>query len=277
MRFSLYTPVARFVSYALLCALALLIVLPVLWLAYSVFKTSTAIFQSPFSLPTSFDGSNLREAWQLAHFDVLYVNSLEITAVSVAGILVFEGAAAYAFARLQFPGKEILFAAFLVGQMVPAQMVLLPSFVEVSALGLTDTKLSLILQYLSWAPFAILFLRASFLGVPVEIEEAALIDGAGRIAILWHVMLPMTRAAFATVATVYSLWIWNDFLFPLAYIRSAANFTVPLGLGFFQQGYTTFWGDLVAAVCIAIWPPMLLYIALSRPIQASLASGGVKL
>jgi ABC-type glycerol-3-phosphate transport system permease component len=142
---------------------------------------------------------------------------------------------------------------------------------------LTDSKLSLILQYLSWAPFAILFLRASFLAVPIEIEEAALIDGAGRVAILWHIMLPMTRAAFATVATIYSLWIWNDFLFPLAYIRSAANFTVPLGLGFFQEGYTTYWGDLVAAISIAIWPPMLLYIALSRPIQASLASGAVKI
>src|SRR5689334_16586013 len=127
MKFSLYTPVARVVSYVLLSALALIIVLPVLWLAYSVFKTSTAIFQSPFSLPSSFDASNLREAWQLAHFDVLYANSLQITVVSVAGILVYEGAAAYAFARLQFPGKEILFALFLIGQMVPAQMVLLPS------------------------------------------------------------------------------------------------------------------------------------------------------
>ena len=75
---------------------------------------------------------------------------------------------------------------------------------------------------------------------------------AGRITILWYIMLPMTRAAFATIATIYSLWIWNDFLFPLAYIRSAANFTVPLGLGFFQEGYTTFWGDLVAAICIAV-------------------------
>jgi ABC-type glycerol-3-phosphate transport system permease component len=257
--------------------LACVVVLPVVWLAYSAFKTSTAIFQSPFGLPTSFNTANLQEAWQFAHFDVLYLNSLEITAVSVLGILIFEGAAAYAFARLHFPGKEILFVIFLVGQMVPAQMVLLPSFVEVSALGLTDTKLSLILQYLSWAPFAILFLRASFLAVPVEIEEAALMDGAGRVAILWRIMLPMTRAAFATVATIYALWIWNDFLFPLAYIRSAANFTVPLGLGFFQEGYTTYWGDLVAAICIAVWPPMLLYIALSRPIQASLASGAVKI
>jgi ABC-type glycerol-3-phosphate transport system permease component len=277
MRFTLYSPVARYLSYILLSVLAFIIILPIAWLTYSVFKTSTAIFQSPFSLPTSFNTTNFQEAWQLVHFDVLYLNSLEITAVSVLGILVFEGAAAYAFARLQFPGKEILFLIFLVGQMVPAQMVLLPSFVEVSALGLTDTKLSLILQYLSWAPFAILFLRASFLAVPIEVEEAALMDGAGRVTILWQIMLPMTRSAFATVATIYSLWIWNDFLFPLAYIRSAANFTVPLGLGFFQQGYTTYWGDLVAAICIAIWPPMLLYIALSRPIQASLASGAVKI
>jgi ABC-type glycerol-3-phosphate transport system permease component len=277
MKFALYTPLSRIVSYVLLCALALVVVLPVVWLAYSIFKTSTDIFQSPFSLPTSFNLSNLREAWQLAHFDVLYVNSLEITVVSVAGILILEGLAAYAFARLRFPGREILFVIFLVGQMVPAQMVLLPSFVEISALGLTDTKLSLILQYMSWAPFAILFLRASFLAVPVEIEEAALIDGAGRLIVLWKIMLPMTRSAFATIATIYSLWIWNDFLFPLAYIRSAANFTVPLGLGFFQEGYTTYWGDLVAAIGIAIWPPMLLYIALSRPIQASLASGAVKL
>jgi ABC-type glycerol-3-phosphate transport system permease component len=277
MKFALFSPFARIAGYLLLGLLTVIVIAPVIWLAYSVFKTSTQIFQSPFGLPTSLDFSNLSSAWQDAHFDVLYINSLEITLVSVLGILIFEGAAAYAFARLQFPGKNILFAVFLVGQMVPAQMVLLPSFVEISWLGLTDTKLSLILQYLSWAPFAILFLRASFLAVPVEIEEAALIDGAGRFDILWRIMLPMARSAFATVGTVYSLWIWNDFLFPLAYIRSAANFTVPLGLGFFQEGYTTFWGELVAAICIAVWPPMLVYILLSKPIQASLASGAVKI
>jgi ABC-type glycerol-3-phosphate transport system permease component len=277
MKFALFSPFARSVSYVLLGLLTVIVIAPVVWLAYSVFKTATEIFQSPFALPTSLDFSNLTAAWQDAHFDVLYINSLEITSISVIGILIFEGAAAYAFARLQFPGKNILFAVFLVGQMVPAQMVLLPSFVEVSWLGLTDTKLSLILQYLSWAPFAILFLRASFLAVPVEIEEAALIDGAGRLDILWRIMLPMSRSAFATVGTVYSLWIWNDFLFPLAYIRSATNFTVPLGLGFFQEGFTTYWGELVAAICIAVWPPMLLYVLLSKPIQASLASGAVKI
>jgi ABC-type glycerol-3-phosphate transport system permease component len=277
VKFTLYSRAARSISYLLLYALALAVIFPVLWLTYSVFKSSIDIFATPFSLPTSFNLGNLQDAWQLASFATLYVNSLEITSISVAGILLFEGAAAYAFARLNFPGKNILFVLFLVGQMVPAQMVLLPSFVEISAMGLTDTKLSLILQYFSWAPLAILFLRASFLAVPLEIEEAALIDGAGRVSILFRIMIPMTKAAFATIATIYTLFIWNDFLFPLAYIRSAANFTVPLGLAFFQSTYTTYWGDLVAAIAIAIWPPMLLYIVLSRPIQASLAAGGVKL
>jgi len=277
MRFALYTPWIRSASYLLLWALAAAVVMPVVWLTFSVFKDSQTIFLHPFALPVALDLSNIGQAWQLAHFDVLYENSFIITSVSVVGILVFEGAAAYAFARLRFPGKEIIFALFLIGQMVPSQMVLLPSFVEISALGLTDTKLSLIFQYLSWAPFAVLYLRASFLAVPVEIEEAALIDGAGRLTILWRIMLPMTKAAFATIATIYTLWIWNDFIFPLAYLRSAANFTIPLGLSQFQGLYTTYWGELIAAICIAIWPPMILYILLSRPIQASLASGGVKM
>src|SRR5271166_6313584 len=99
MKFALFSPFARIVSYLLLGLLTVIVIAPVIWLAYSVFKTSTQIFQSPFGLPTSLDFSNLRSAWQDAHFDVLYVNSLEITIVSVIGILIFEGAAAYAFAR----------------------------------------------------------------------------------------------------------------------------------------------------------------------------------
>ncbi len=276
MKFTLYGPIARFAAYLLLVGVALATILPVLWLTSSIFKQSSDIIAHPFALPTSLNLSNITQAWQSANFGVLYTNSLLITSVSVVGLLIFEGAAAYAFARLDFPGKNVIFVLFLVGQMVPAQLILLPSFVEISFLGLTDTKLSLILQYLSWAPFAVLFLRASFLAVPVELEEAAIIDGAGRLTLLIRLMLPLTKAAFATVATMYTLWIWNDFLFPLAYLRSAANYTVPLGLATFQGLFTTYWGELVGAIAIAIWPPMILYLILSRPIQESLATGGLK-
>lgn len=276
MKFSLFTPFARYLSYVVFIGTAFLMLAPLAWMSYSVFKPTEAIFRQPFALPTSLDPSNLVNAWQLAQFGSLYINSVFVTVVSVLGILIFEGAAAYAFARLRFPGKRILFVLFLVGQMVPAQMVMLPSFVQMSLLNLNDTLLSLIFQYWSWAPFAVLFLRASFLAVPRDIEDAARIDGAGRLTILWQVVLPMTRSAFSTVAVVYSLWIWNDFLFPLVYIRSSDNYTVPLGLAMFQGTYTTYWGELLGAICIAIWPPLIVYLLLSRPIQSSMATGSIK-
>ncbi|GCE29547.1 sugar ABC transporter permease [Dictyobacter alpinus] len=276
MKFSLYTPFARYLSYIILIVVAAFMLAPLIWMTYSVFKPTGDIFRQPFALPVSFDLSNIVDAWQFAQFGSSYINSVIVTTISVLGILVFEGAAAYAFARLNFPGKRILFIVFLVGQMVPAQMVVLPSFIQMSFLNLNDTLLSLIFQYWSWAPFAVLFLRASFLAVPKDIEDAARIDGAGRMTILWQVVLPMTRSAFATIAVVYSLWIWNDFLFPLVYLRSADNYTVPLGLAMFQGTYTTYWGELLGAICIAIWPPLIVYLLLSRPIQSSMATGSMK-
>jgi ABC-type glycerol-3-phosphate transport system permease component len=276
MKFARFSRPARIGSYTALIALALLVAAPILWLTMSVFKNQGDIVGNPFSLPKSFTLQNIKDAWQAGDFGRLYFNSVLITCLSVFCILILEGLAAYAFARMRFRGRNVLFIIFLAGQFVPAQVVVLPSFLEISWLHLSDTRLALILQYLSWAPFAVLFLRASFLAVPREIEEAALIDGASRLAVLWRVILPMTRSAFATVATIYSLWIWNDFLFPLVYLRSSSNFTVPLGLAQFQGMFTTFWGYLIGAIFIAVWPPLLVYLGLSRQIQARLAFGGLK-
>jgi multiple sugar transport system permease protein len=276
VKFARFRRPARIGSYAGLGALALLVASPLLWLTMSVFKDPADIVGRPFRPPTSVSTRNLTDAWTSADFGRLYLNSALVTCAAVIGILVLEGMAAYAFARMRFRGRGVLFVLFMAGQFVPAQVVVLPSFLEMSWLHLSDTRLSLVLQYLSWAPFAVLFLRASFLAVPREIEEAALLDGAGRLSILWRIMLPMTRSAFATVATIYALWIWNDFLFPLVYLRSTENFTVPLGLAHLQGLYTTFWGYLVGAIFIAVWPPLLVYLGLSRHIQARLAFGGLK-
>ena len=276
MKFARFSLPARLGSYTGLSALALVVAAPILWLTMSVFKNQADIVGDPFSLPKSFSLGNITAAWDIGDFARLYFNSVLITCLSVFGILVLEGLAAYAFARMRFRGRNVLFVIFLAGQFVPAQVVVLPSFLEMSWLHLSDTRLALILQYLSWAPFAVLFLTASFLAVPREVEEAALIDGASRLRVLFRIILPMTRSAFATVATIYSLWIWNDFLFPLVYLRSRSNFTVPLGLAEFQGMFTTFWGYLVGAIFIAIWPPLLVYLGLSGQIQSRLAFGGLK-
>ncbi len=276
MKFARYAPWTKVGSYVWLILLALVVIAPLAWLTMSVFKDSNAIVTTPFSLPTSFSWQNVVDAWNVGQFATLFKNSILITVVSVFGILVLEGLAAYAFSRLNFPGRNIWFVIFLAGQFVPAQIIALPSFLQINALGLGDTQLALILQYLSWAPFAVLFLRASMMAVPREIEEAAMIDGAGRLRILFQVILPMCRSAFATVGTIYSLWIYNDFLFPLIYVRSPENATVPLGLSQFQGLFTTFWGYLVGAIFIAVWPPLIVYGLLSRQISSRFIAGGVK-
>ncbi|MCU1527692.1 MAG: ABC-type transporter, integral rane subunit, partial [Frondihabitans sp.] len=275
-KFARFSLPSRVISYAWLGLLAIGILFPILWLTMSVFKTSTAIVGTPFSWPTTFNFDNIVNAWQSANFGQLYLNSAIVTLVSVTGILIIEGMAAYAFARLKFKGQVILFGIFVAGQLVPAQTIVLPSALQMSYFGLSDTLVSLILQYLSWAPFAILFLQAAFLAVPKELEEAARIDGAGLLTVMFRVVLPMTRSAFATVGVVYALWIWNDFLFPLVYLQSPANFTVPVGLASFQGNFTVYWGYLVGAIFVSVWPPLLVYGLLSRQIQDRMSFAGLK-
>jgi multiple sugar transport system permease protein len=276
MKFSRFTLPAKVISYAWLGLLAVGVLFPIAWLTASVFKNSADIIGDPMSLPKSLNFDNIVNAWTTGNFGQLYINSAIVTVVSVTGILVLEGMAAYAFARMKFRGASILFAIFVAGQLVPAQAIVLPSALEISALGMSDTLVSLILQYLSWAPFAVLFLRAAFMAVPRELEEAARIDGAGLFTILFRIILPMTRSAFATVGTIYALWIWNDFLFPLVYLHSPENFTVPLGLASFQGNFTVFWGYLVGAIFVSVWPPLRVYGLLSRQIQDRLSFAGSK-
>jgi len=276
VKFARFSLPARIISYIWLGGLAVCVLFPIAWLTLSVFKDSNAIVGDPFAFPTHFSLDNIVEAWQQGDFGRLYLNSALITIISVTGILIIEGAAAYAFARMKFTGMAILFAIFVAGQLVPSQVIVLPSALQVSALGLSDTLLALILQYLSWAPFAILFLRAAFLAVPRELEEAARIDGAGVFTILTRIVLPMTRSAFATVGTIYALWIWNDFLFPLVYLQSSENFTIPLGLAQFQGSFTTYWGYLVGAIFVSVWPPLLVYGLLNRQLQDRLSFAGSK-
>jgi ABC-type glycerol-3-phosphate transport system permease component len=277
MRFKEFAAPVRLAYWLVFSLFTLLAVGLAFWVAMSAFKSTTAIFRKPFALPSSLGLSNFQQAWVNGNFGEAYFNSFIITGASVIGILVFEGLAGYAFARVRFRGRSALFWIFLIGQTVPAQMVVLPSFLEVAQLHLADSQLGLILQYWSWAPFAALFFRASFLAIPREVEEAARIDGASRWRVIRSVVAPMARNAFASVAVIYALWIWNDFLFPIAYLRSPDKFTVPLALATFEGTYTTYWGQLIAALIITTVPPLLFFLAVRRQLEGGFAGGAVKM
>ena len=275
LRFSEFSRPVKILYYVTFWAFGALVVGMTVWVVMSSLKSSAAIFDHPFRVPNTPAWANFTEAWKVGDFGALYLNSIGITVASVVGLMVFEGLAGYAFARFDFRFKNTLFWVFIVGQLVPAQMVVLPSFLEIAHFGLANTRLGLVLQYWSWAPFAVLFFRASFLAIPREIEEAAVLDGAGRLVQFVRIVIPMSKGALGAVGAIYGMWIWENLLFPISYLRSPGLFTVPLGLAAFEGAYTTYWGPLIAAVIIVTVPPLLLFLALRKTMESGFAEGAL--
>lgn len=277
MNFKEFSLPVKILIYCVLCVILLTVVLPIFWMTYTAFKTPEEIFESPFSLPRSLYLENFKEAWKLANFTLLYRNSLIITIVSVSGLMLFCSAAGYAFARFRFRGSHILFLYFLAGMMIPPQVIMIPGFKVMSMLRLRNTLFSVIFTYLAWVPFAIFFFRAYFLGIPKELADAARIDGASELGIFWRIMLPLATPALVTVGIFYFVWIFNDFLWPLIYLQEARVRTVTLGMMNFQGRYTSLWNLQMAALSIATWPPIIVYLLLRKRIQKGLTEGALKM
>jgi multiple sugar transport system permease protein len=185
----------------------------------------------------------------------------------------------YAFARLRFPGRNALFTVLISALMVPGIFTLLPNFVLVRDLGLLDNVLGMVAPSLLMTPFALFFLRQFFLNLPVEIEEAALLDGAGRARIFWRVALPMSRGPLITMGLITVVWAWKDYLWPLLIGRDESVRTVTVALGvFLQQSPNTQpdWSGLMAGSTLSVIPVLLLLVLLGRKIVASIAFTGIK-
>ena len=266
----------RIAAYALLLVLALSIVLPFLWMVATALKTTAEISQSPFSLPASPNFGAFAEAWEQGGFTRLYMNSLGITAVSVTGLIAFCAAAGYSLAHFEFRARQALFLYFLAGMMIPPQVILVPSFKIMATLGLVNTYWSVILTYFAWVPFAIFFFRAYFSGIPHELAEAARMDGVSEWNIFLHIMLPLARPAMATVAIVYFIWIFNDFMWPLIYLNDQSLRTVTLGMMAFQGSHAALMNLKVAALLLATAPPLIIFLLFRRQIQNGLIEGALK-
>jgi ABC-type glycerol-3-phosphate transport system permease component len=276
MSFGAYPLWARIAAYALLLALFASVVFPFLWMGMTALKSLEEYARNPFGLPETVVWTNIAEAWATGGFLRLYANSLFITTVSVAGLVLSCGAAGYAFAHFRFRGSNLLFLYFLAGMMIPPQVILLPAFRLMSSLGLVNTYFAVILTYLAWVPFAIFFFRAYFAGIPKDLVEAARIDGASELAIFFRVMLPLARPAVMTVAIIYFVWIFNDFMWPLVYLNNAELRTVTLGMMNFQGQYSGATTLKTAALALATLPPILVFLVFRKQIQGGLVDGALK-
>lgn len=206
-------------------------------------------------------------------------NSVVTSTVITVGQTLFSAMAAYAFARLRWRGREFVFFLFLGCLMIPPIFTALPNFVLMKNLGLLDTYTALVLPFVFMSPFAIFFLRQFFLGIPREMEEAAMIDGAGHIRRFFRVVLPMSAAPMATLALLVYINAWNEYFWPLLVGESDNIRVLPVALGIFRSqtpGGSPDWAGLMAATLLAALPVIALFLTFGRRIVNSIQFSGIK-
>jgi multiple sugar transport system permease protein len=256
--------------------LAIIMLVPMLWMVITSFETlnETRHFP-PILVPNGIRWQNYTTVLQQAPFARWFLNTLIVTVVVVAGNLLFCSLAGYAFARIKFFGRDVVFILVLATLMIPFQVIMIPTFLIVRQLGLIDTLGALIVPNLAGA-FGIFLLRQFFRSLPIELEEAARIDGATRLGVLFKIVLPLSGPVLATVAVITFLWTWNDFLWPLVTIYSPNNMTLQLGLTTFQGAHQTNTHLLMAANVMSVLPVLFLFVIAQRFFIRGIATSGLK-
>jgi raffinose/stachyose/melibiose transport system permease protein len=257
----------------------LLVVLPLLWLLLGSFKTQDEwLNESPWSLPAGLEWSNYSEAWTTGNLDTYVRNSIVAVGPSLLLIVLLGVAAGFALEVLVWKGRNAVLLVFLLGIMVPGQMILLPLFTAYFQTGLTGSLWPLIITYTATGlPLTVFMMATYFRAVPREIFEAAALDGAGMIRAFFHIGFPMVRNAVLTVALVQFFFIWNDLLIALTFTTSSDLRTIQVGLLNFSGEFGQVqYGPLFAAICINVFGTLVLYLFFNQKVMKGLAGGAVK-
>jgi multiple sugar transport system permease protein len=258
-----------------LLPLAFAMLLPLLWMLVTSLSTLAETRRFPPGLPSSLHWHNYATAWVQSPFARWLLNSGVVAVTCVVSNVVLCSLAGYAFARIPFAGSKLLFLGILATLMVPFQVVMIPTLLIVKHLGLVDSLPALIAPNLVTA-FGIYLLRQFFLSLPAELEEAAIVDGAGRLRILTTILLPLMGPPLSTLAVLTFLQVWNDFLWPLVVTSSPETMTVQLGLATFQSAHFTNWPVLMAGTLMSQLPVLVLFLLGQRYFVRSIATSGLK-
>ncbi|MEU9480004.1 carbohydrate ABC transporter permease [Streptomyces sp. NPDC048191] len=259
---------------ALAVVLSLVSVFPVLWMVMSSFKTRATVTDGSL-IPKDFTFDNFVYVFTEVPFARYLWNSFFISAVITVAALFFHSMAAYALARLRFPGREKLFGAIFATLLVTAPVVLIPLFLVARELGLLNSYAGLIVPAVFNA-FGIFLLRQFYLGMPRELEEAAIVDGCGHWRVYWNIVLPMSRPILSALAIFFFLANWNAFVWPLVATNDQSLTVVQLGIASFQNQYTSNWNYILAAATVAALPMLVLFFVFQRQIVESVKTSGLK-
>lgn len=268
--------ILRKLSYIVLSLGALTMIIPFIWMI----STSLKSLGEVFIFPPKFWGEeiiweNYLKVSERFPFAQFFINSLKVSFFVVLGQLLTSAMAGFAFARLKFKGRDILFALYLATLIVPYQVTLVPTFVIMRYFGWIDTHYSLIIPSLVSA-FGTFLMRQFFLTIPVDLEDAARIDGCTPFGIFWRIFLPLSKPALATLGIFTFMGIWNDFIRPLVFINSIPKMTVPLGLAAMQGMYSTDWPVLMAGTVISIIPVLIAFLFAQEYFVKGVTLSGLK-
>lgn len=259
--------------FLILCAV---ILLPMMWLIINSFKTNKELFANSLALPQEWLFSNYVKAWNLGLFDY-FKNSVMVSAISIIAILVLSSFLTYGLTRFRMKGAGFVMFIVLGGMALSEQVALVPLYKMLQQMGLYDTYLAVILPYVAFRiPFTVLLMRAYFLSIPKELEEAAVMDGYNSFQIFMKIIVPISKPVFASCAIVNLNFVWNEFLFANVFLERKEIMTIPIGLmtfkGDLKQDYTV----MLAGIAIASLPMILTFLCMQKQFVRGLTAGAVK-
>jgi ABC-type glycerol-3-phosphate transport system permease component len=263
-------------TYAMLLAGAVLMVAPFVWMVSTAFKPPADQFSRNL-IPTAPTLDNFQKLWETLPFTTLILNSLKVAVLTTIGQLITCAMAAFVFAVVQFRFRGVLFMALLLTLMIPFQVTIIPNFILFRALGLYGTQAPLWLPAFWGGAFGTFLLRQYFQTIPIDLAEAARVDGASLLHIFWRIYLPLARPALAALAIFVFLQSWNNLLTPLIYLPSdLTQTTLPVGLALFQQQYGGRWTIMMAGALVSVAPIILVFFFAQRQFIEGIALTGVK-
>ena len=257
--------------------IALVVLVPLATAVLGGFKTNADLVTSPFGLPKQIVLTNYGDVLRNPAFWTQLGNSTLVMAVSAVGVVTLASMAAYVFARIPFRGRELLFSFFTLGLLFPIAVAILPLYITLRQAHLVDSLWGIILAQVAFGlPGNLLILRGFFIAVPVELEEAAAIDGCTYFGFFWRILLPLVRPALAAVLVLTMVLSWNNFFLPLLALNSEKLYTLPLGIMQYQGQFGTDWARVLAFVSLAMTPTLIFYLLAERHIVSGLTAGAVK-
>ncbi|MFU0799153.1 MAG: carbohydrate ABC transporter permease [Xylanivirga thermophila] len=263
--------------YLVLIFTVVISIFPILWVIMSAFKTNAQILNSPFSLPTKFDFTPFVKVFTQYNFLNYTLNSLLIATVSTFVALLFFSMAAYVIAKYDFKGKTLFYVLFTMTLLVPGHTKAQPIFSLIMKMNLYDTKYGLILVYLSnGMAMSMFILKSAFMTIPIELNEAADIEGAGFWTKFWSINVPLAKSGLSTAGILMFLGNWNEYFYAMLLTSSQKHRTLPLALAFFTEAFSYDYTKMFAALTMVVLPGIIIYMLAQEQVQASVASSGVK-